>query len=443
MCLHQVKPAGHTNSKMRKYFNLGLREKLVVIVVSGVVIGFVLLGSFRLYVAKQDIAEETTRSGRERIALIAEALSNLIVGYDYSNMESLAERIVKLQDVQQITVRNLAGKIMVTRNSDEFNQTAREQRYETPVLFSGEPVGSVELRISLERYEQKMQKTYINIILWLSIFATFLGVLLYAATSKAIIKPIGHFRDLMNGILNDPSGLARSKLEIASKDEIGELATIFNTMNDKVYDYQQRLQDKYIRADSNLLATNEQLQARTEELEKALTQVERLATTDSLTELPNRRHFDNFLTTAIPRAIRFGEPICMVLVDVDNFKNINDQYGHGVGDYVLQELAKLFKARTRETDICARLGGDEFAFLLCRADTEDTLELSLNLLSKVREHAFIANETKLQVMLSIGIAQLSPEIHDTEALYGAADAALYEAKRRGRGQVVVYPFESA
>lgn len=425
---------------MRKYFNLGLREKLVVIVVFATVLGFSLLGSFRLYVAKQDIAEETERSGRERIALVAEALSNLLVGYDYSNMESLAERIVKLQDVQQITVRNLTGKIMVSRNSSEFNETVKEQRYEAPVLFLGETIGSVELRISLERHEQKMRKTYINIILWLSFFALFLGLLLYAVTSKAIIKPIGHFRDLINGILNDPSGLAQRKLVITSRDELGELAAIFNTMNEKVHDYQQRLQEKYILADSTLLAINEQLKTRTEELEKALTQVERLATTDSLTELPNRRHFDNFLTSAFPRAVRFGEPICLVLVDVDHFKKINDQYGHGAGDYVLQELARLFKARTRETDICARMGGDEFAFLLCRADTEESLVLSQELLRKVGEHSFVANGTKLNVMLSIGIAQISPDIHDGEALYGAADAALYEAKHRGRGQIVVYPF---
>ncbi|MHB1291561.1 MAG: methyl-accepting chemotaxis protein, partial [Sulfuricella sp.] len=241
---------------MRKYFNLGLREKLVIIVVAGIVTGFVLLGAFRLYVAKQSIAEEIDRSGRERIALIAEALSNLIVGYDYSNMESLAERIVKLQDVQQITIRNLAGKIMVTRNSGDFNQAVKELRYEAPVLFSGEPVGSVELRISLERHEQTIRATYRNIVLSLSLFALFLGMLLYAVTSREIIKPIGHFRDLMNGILNDPSGLAQRKLEIASRDEIGELAAIFNTMNDKVHDYQQRLQEKYILADSTLLATN-------------------------------------------------------------------------------------------------------------------------------------------------------------------------------------------
>ncbi len=428
---------------MRKYFNLGLREKLVVIIVAGIVIGFVLLGAFRLYMTKQSIAEEIDRSGQERIALIAEALSNLIVGYDYSNMESLAERIVKLQDVRQITIRNLAGKIMVSRNSNEFNQTVKVLHYEAPVLFSGEPVGSVELRISLERHEQTIRTTYRNILLWLGFFAIFLGVLLYAVTSKAIVKPIGHFRDLMNGILNDPSGLARRRLEIASRDEIGELAAIFNTMNDKVHDYQQRLQEKYILADSSLLATNEQLKARTEELEKALTQVEHLATTDSLTELPNRRHFDHFLTTTIPRAVRFSEPVCMILVDVDNFKQINDQYGHGVGDYVLQELAKLFKARTRETDICARLGGDEFAFLLYRTGAEEALALSQDLLRIVREHPFVADDAKLLVMLSIGIARLSPDIPGAEALYGAADKALYEAKRRGRDQVVVYPFGQA
>ncbi|MEK7737850.1 MAG: diguanylate cyclase [Pseudomonadota bacterium] len=425
---------------MLKNFNLGLREKLVVIVVAGIVVGFMLLGAFRIYNAKQSINEEIDRSGNERITLIAEALSNLIVGYDYSNMEFLAERIVKLQDVQQITIRNQAGKIMVTRKSSNFNQALNALDYESPVLFSGKPVGSVALRISLERYEQSIRRTSMNIFLLFAVFAIFLGVLLYVVTSKAIIQPIGHFRDLMKEILNDPSGRVRPKLEIASQDEIGELAAIFNTMNDKVHDYQQRLQEKYILADSNLLATNEQLKARTKQLEIALAQVEQLATTDSLTQLPNRRHFDTFLATATPRVLRFNESVCLLVIDVDNFKQINDQHGHGVGDYVLQELARLFKSRTRETDICARMGGDEFALLLCHADKDEALALSQDLLHKVSEHSFVAKGQKLLVMLSIGIAQLEAEIHDTEMLYGAADTALYEAKRRGRGQVVVYPF---
>ena len=425
---------------MRKYLNLGLREKLVVIVVIGIVVGFLLLGSFRLYMAKQSIDDDIDRSGQERITLIAEALSNLVVGYDYSNMESFAGRIAKLQDVQQISIRNSAGKVMVTRDSSDFDPANPGLRFEVPVLFSGDPVGRVELRISLDRHKQMIRTTYRNIILELGFFAIFLGLLIYAVTSKAIIKPIGQFRDLMNNILNDPGGSSQRKLENASHDEIGELAVIFNRMNDRVHDYQQRLQEKYILADSALLATNDQLKARTAELEKALTRVEQLATTDSLTGLPNRRHFDDFLATTIPRAVRFNEPVCMILVDVDNFKQINDLYGHGIGDYVLQELGKLFKERSRETDIYARLGGDEFAILLYRTGHEEALALSQDMLRIVREHAFVAEDAKLHVMLSIGIARLSLDIPTTEALYGAADAALYEAKRRGRGQIVVYPF---
>lgn len=424
---------------MKKY-TFGLRAKLIFIVVTALVAGFSMMGTFRVYQANQSIVQDIERSGQERIALLAESLSNLIVGYDYSNMESLADRIVRQQDVQQIAVRNQDGKIMVTRDSANYNPNAKTLVFKSPVLFSGKPIGSAELKISLERLDAILAATYRNIVVILFLFAVFISGIIYTAISRAILIPIARFRDLMTNILDDPGGGIQLRLEMNSRDEIGELAAIFNSMNDKVHEYQQRLKEKYILADSALMATNEQLKARTAELEKTLALVEQLATTDSLTGLRNRRYFDDYLATTFLRAVRFKEPLCMILLDVDHFKQINDQHGHAVGDAVLQGLGKLIMERTRETDACARFGGDEFALLLYRTGDTEALALAQALLRKVHEHAFMAGEARLPVTLSLGVARLSPEIHSVEALYGAADQALYEAKRRGRNRAVVYPF---
>ena len=417
-------------------FRFGLRAKLVVVLVSGIVIGFTIIGIFRLNEAQESISQEISHSGQERISLIAESLANLIVAYDYSNMESVAERIVKLQDVQQITIRNLAGKVMVSRNSPNFNPALKGIFFEAPVSFSGQPIGKVEISVSLERLEKTTRKIYRRIIVTICLVAFFFGLLIYAAVSMVILRPIGHFRDLMISILNNPSVHSLDKLQINSRDEIGELANIFNDMNAKVYESQQRLQEKYVQADTALIATNQQLLARTKELESTLQLVEQLATTDSLTGLPNRRYFDEYLATTFSRAVRFKESLCMLLLDVDNFKQINDQLGHGVGDFVLRELGTIFLARTRDTDVSARLGGDEFVFLLYHTDIEQANNLAQSLLKAVREHAFVVDSNSIRVTLSIGIAQVTADVHSVEGLYGNADHALYQAKRNGRDQAM-------
>lgn len=423
-------------------YAFGLRVKLIVIVVSGLVAGFVAMGVFRAYQANQSIVADIERSGQERIALLADALSTLIAGYDYSNMESLAERVVRQQDVQQLTVRNQEGKIMVTRDSADFNPDVKTLVFKSPVRFSGKPIGSAELRISLDRLDATLRTTYRNIIAILFAFAIFISGIIYASISRAILVPIARFRDLMTNVLNDPGGGTQLRLEIASRDEIGELAAIFNRMNDKVHDYQQRLEEKVVLADTALLATNEQLKLRTAELERTLAVVEQLATTDSLTGLPNRRYFDDFLATTFSRAVRFKEPLCMILVDVDHFKQINDQHGHAAGDAVLQELGRLFRERTRETDTCARFGGDEFALLLYHTGDREAFEFAQALQRKVHEHVFMAGEVRLPVTLSLGVAQLTAETPSVAALYHAADQALYQAKGRGRNRAVAYPFRS-
>jgi diguanylate cyclase (GGDEF)-like protein len=175
-------------------------------------------------------------------------------------------------------------------------------------------------------------------------------------------------------------------------------------------------------------------------MEKALSLVEKLAVTDSLTDLRNRRYFDDNLAAAFARSQRFGEPICLILLDVDHFKQINDTHGHAAGDAVLQTLARAFKSRTRETDIVARLGGDEFAFLLYRASLEEGEVFANSLLTLANELRFGFHDQDVHIGLSIGVACNQNETHSIEALYGAADEALYEAKRRGRNRAISYPF---
>lgn len=433
---------------MSSYFNSGLRLKLVTLVVIGIVSGFTVFGIFQVQIQKQRITDEMRRSGQERVEMVSEAVANLLVGYDYSNMESLAERIVQQPDVQHLIIRNRETKVMVSRNKPSVpDQTTLS--FTAPVLFSGEIIGRVDLQVSLARLESEINRIYLDVVLQQIFFGFFLGLLIYFTASRVIVKPISRISEHMKLILSSKFDTTPEELPLTSRDEIGDLTRMFNNLNRKVVEAQQRLREKIDLAGSALMKTNQQLKQRTLELEqrsldleKALNLVEKLAVTDSLTDLRNRRYFDDNLAASFARAQRFNEPLSLILIDIDYFKNINDTYGHAAGDTILQTLAELFKSRTRETDISARLGGDEFSFLLYRTDRETGQAFAEELLTKTRQLQFSFHDQTVIIGLSIGVACNWDNIHSIEALYGAADEALYEAKRRGRNQVAVYPFGS-
>ncbi|RYV51682.1 GGDEF and EAL domain-containing protein [Pengzhenrongella frigida] len=154
------------------------------------------------------------------------------------------------------------------------------------------------------------------------------------------------------------------------------------------------------------------------------------ATLDSLTRLRNHRAFQEALRAGVARARRFGEPLALVLVDVDDFKFVNDNRGHQKGDEVLVSLAAALRTG-REQDLAFRIGGDEFAVILPRTGRRE----ALGAIERMR-HAAVQRMGRTTI--SVGVAELGPTDADAHALREQADLALYEAKRRGRNQVVAY-----
>lgn len=173
--------------------------------------------------------------------------------------------------------------------------------------------------------------------------------------------------------------------------------------------------------------------ARRTVLEKEL---QYLAQTDTLTGLHNRRYFLEVAEQALERALKEHDSICFAVLDVDQFKSINDSLGHPIGDAVLKALAKHCLARLGKTDLIARIGGEEFAFLLLHvneAQARETLEMLRNELSGIE---IACNDGKIvHFTVSIGLAMLKPETKRLDELYIKADAKLYEAKDAGRNCV--------
>lgn len=160
----------------------------------------------------------------------------------------------------------------------------------------------------------------------------------------------------------------------------------------------------------------------------------KLANTDHLTQVHNRKSIENILNNEIRRSKRYAHPLSVVILDVDNFKSINDTLGHNVGDKVLKGLAKLVLSHLRETDFCGRWGGEEFIIVL----TVTSLDNGVKVTEKIREKIYAHDFGDIQnVSCSFGIAECENE--DTcDTLIQNADTALYEAKNSGKNKVSIY-----
>ena len=163
-------------------------------------------------------------------------------------------------------------------------------------------------------------------------------------------------------------------------------------------------------------------------------QTRHMSVTDPLTGLYNRRHFQDNLEREFLRAKRYGNELSFAIIDVDNFKKINDNYGHSFGDYVLKEVAYLISQTFRKTDLVFRYGGEEFAIIITETSKENAIVPLERLRQSISEYPFDFDSNKINVTVSIGVADVSDETETTQKLFEDADKALYIAKNNGKNQ---------
>ena len=159
---------------------------------------------------------------------------------------------------------------------------------------------------------------------------------------------------------------------------------------------------------------------------------EEAAFTDHLTGLANRRRFERHLEREVARTLRYGHPFCLLMLDVDQFKLVNDTHGHEAGDEALNRVARTLQEGTRGIDVAARVGGEEFGVIL----TETTLDGGIEVAERLRL-AIKSTEVPLvgRITASFGVAECPSSAQTARELVTLADAALYEAKREGRDRV--------
>jgi diguanylate cyclase (GGDEF)-like protein len=245
--------------------------------------------------------------------------------------------------------------------------------------------------------------------------------LAYRITTR-MVRPI---ETLSNAARNIAQGDFDHEIpEPSTHDEIGLLARTFNDMMRRLRGYQSEIE-----------TANRSLTERNVELQQAKETFQQLSITDGLTKLHNHRFFQDHLTREIKRVTRSGEPLSMLMADIDDFKSLNDRLGHAAGDELLAGLAGVMNEMVRDSDLLARYGGEEFVVLAPNTDLAGAYKLAEKIRISIADTSFILDDSMrpLGVTISIGVAQYEG---DRKTFFQATDRALYRAKAEGKNCVV-------
>ena len=181
----------------------------------------------------------------------------------------------------------------------------------------------------------------------------------------------------------------------------------------------------------------DELDEKNRELEQVNKRLRKLSITDGLTELFNHRHVHELLHEEFERSKRSGEPMAVVMMDLDKFKAVNDTYGHPTGDVILYETAQILKDTAREIDMVGRYGGEEFICILPGTDEEAAAQFAERVRHAVEEHVYRDEQHEVRMTTSGGVASYpSAQVEEPDLLIKHADEALYTAKESGRNRII-------
>lgn len=413
----------------------GLSIKLIGYVMAGVLLTSAAIGVLRVRNERGPLNELIDKAGQSVATATASGAASLVAGYDYGNLDILAANVARQPDVSCVTIRNKNGRVMT---QSVGAKAGRFKHFESPVVFDGQTIGSASVDISNRTLEKALSALYWRVFIEQVIFGAILGLIVYLFTARGIVSPIHKLTMAMEEAVEKGDSFVARDLEIKSRDEIGRLVSVFNTLNQSLASYHRQLQGKIDFANEELRNKNIQLGGRTLELEQALDLLSTMATTDWLTELPNRRKFDETLSQMFHQSARSGDAITLVLFDIDHFKQINDSHGHGAGDEVLRDISTILRLHARKSDQPARLGGDEFGIILHRTNATQAETFVKTFMASVRNQVFNYDGIHLKIGLSVGIAQYDTAMESPQELCYAADKALYQAKNDGRNRYSVF-----
>jgi two-component system, cell cycle response regulator len=314
-----------------------------------------------------------------------------------------------LADETGTVLLNLAGRKVGDQLSANELKRSRPINHQDSVIALVFALKRPMLTEIEQRYLASIEDAWFYSLLIAMVLAIPVGLVLGNLFSVPI-------KDLRRAIMAMEGGQLRQLVRVRSKDEIGQLSTAFNQMS------------------KNLSTAHEELEASRTRLGQQAEALEALSRRDELTQLFNRRAFDELVSSLFAQARRFNHPLTLAMIDIDFFKKVNDAHSHAIGDRVLHEVAQLLSTSLRKIDLVARYGGEEFVIAFSQTNIVGATQFSDRLRQRVAAHDWAKFAPALTITISIGLAERSTEELFQELL-SKADAKLYQAKEEGRNRV--------
>jgi len=426
-------------SNLFSLFHFGVRQKVLLILLSVLLIGLTVSGWLALKQEERDTLKEINQRGSDISRFVAKSLAYSVIGYDYHTIQLLIDEVTLAEDVGYAKVVNVRGNTMAESGKSDGGRNPKLVLFNQDIRLEEEIVGSLTLGLSTENILKRLESQKYALIQREAFVILMIALGEFLALSLIIIRPVSVMSESLSDSI-DENGKFIGKVPVISEDEFGKLAKQFNLLSSQLNDANSQLQSKIDLADKQLIQNNRQLVKQSEELQQLNDEFRKLSVTDSLTGLHNRRRFEELMKTEMEMSVRHGDINSILVIDIDHFKKINDQFGHPGGDTVLKQVAGNLKSSLRKTDILCRVGGEEFVALCKRADKAAAVAIGEKMRRDIETKITRFGDEKISVTISVGIATTN-EMNvnqGSEELYRQADAAVYQSKDKGRNQITHY-----
>lgn len=416
-------------SKQTTYKRL-IAKTVIISLVTSLVVAFI----YGVYIKQRAIDDLARVDARKTSRMAFEALySAMEKGWSKSELDSIIARLNQVEPNMRINAYRspIVAELFGDRQEDKFKRENdilvkkamlgeeilsgdEEIRYLYPIVVKekclachtnakvGDINGVIDVRFPIANLKISLTTMINSFIIFFLLFTIVIFTILYFRLNTLLVLPLKQFIVMIQEIINR-NDMAK-RVQLKSKIlEVKNIESYFNRMLDSIQDYYEKLQE--------------------------------LSDRDYLTGLYNRRKFEEFLKYEILRSVRHNHKFTILMIDLDNFKYINDTYGHASGDLVLKEVTDIFGSNLRNADILARLGGDEFAVILPETPYESGFAVVEKLRSKLESTPISLMYDQITLTASFGIAEYPNQGESIETLLTGSDLAMYKAKRAGKNTI--------
>ncbi|MCP4272803.1 MAG: diguanylate cyclase [Gammaproteobacteria bacterium] len=371
------------------------------------------------------LEQKITEKNRQVFLLLSAVTIEAIITEDTPMLETiLSQATESLPNVQSITINNEDEMKLAQWQNPHLQFSFQTVRFLDNIIFEEEVFGTLEIIWDLTSHRAEIDQHMGDIRIIDSTIFFISTILILFLIHRLVVRHINLINDR---ILKLADGDVLSQISLSASDELMRLADSVNHLSHSLQLHEKQEEELRLHRDHLKNLVDE----KTADLQKANNELEILATTDKLSQLMNRASIDDVFENEIARFWRTKSQFTIVLLDIDFFKQFNDNFGHQIGDKVIVEISRLLKNNVRSTDSVGRWGGEEFLIICPSTDSSGGRNLAESLREKIAQYKFV-NLGKVTCSFGVTTTKTNDQMKD---MLKRADTALYKAKDSGRNKI--------